>query len=58
MFMRIDKLQAEVPEPKRPNPNAATALQELLGGKYGAFAPDYALEEMFEIATKLYQKSR
>ena len=35
MFMRIDKLQAELPEPKKPNPNAATALQELLGGKYG-----------------------
>ncbi len=35
MFMRIDKLQAELPEPKKPNPNAAAALQELLGGKYG-----------------------
>ncbi len=35
MFMRIDKLQAELPEPKAPNPNAAAALQELLGGKYG-----------------------
>ncbi|WP_254070588.1 manganese catalase family protein, partial [Acidisphaera sp. L21] len=35
MFMRIDKLQAALPEPKKPDPNAATALQELLGGKYG-----------------------
>ena len=35
MFMRIDKLQAELPETKTPNPNAANALQELLGGKYG-----------------------
>lgn len=35
MFMRIDRLQAELPEPKAPNPNAAAALQELLGGKYG-----------------------
>jgi Mn-containing catalase len=35
MFMRIDKLQAELPEPKRPSPDAAAALQELLGGKYG-----------------------
>ena len=35
MFMRIDKLQAELPETKVPNPNAAAALQELLGGKYG-----------------------
>ena len=35
MFMRIDKLQIELPAPKRMNPNAAAALQELLGGKYG-----------------------
>jgi Mn-containing catalase len=35
MFMRIDKLQAALPEPKEPNPNAGAALQELLGGKYG-----------------------
>ena len=35
MFMRIDKLQAALPETKAPNPNAAAALQELLGGKYG-----------------------
>jgi Mn-containing catalase len=35
MFMRIDRLQAELPMPKAPSPNAAAALQELLGGKYG-----------------------
>lgn len=35
MFMRVDKLQAELPAPKRQDPNAAAALQELLGGKYG-----------------------
>ena len=35
MFMRIDQLQAELPQPKKPDPNAAAALQELLGGKYG-----------------------
>jgi Mn-containing catalase len=35
MFMRIDKLQVELPAPKRMNPNEAAALQELLGGKYG-----------------------
>ncbi len=35
MFMRLDRLQAELPQPKRPDPNAAAALQELLGGKYG-----------------------
>jgi Mn-containing catalase len=35
MFMRVDRLQAELPPPKRKDPNAAAALQELLGGKYG-----------------------
>src|ERR1041384_1942152 len=35
MFMRVDKLQAELPAPKQKDPNAAAALQELLGGKYG-----------------------
>jgi Mn-containing catalase len=35
MFMRIDKLQAELPMPKAADPNAAAALQELLGGKFG-----------------------
>ncbi|NNU69532.1 MULTISPECIES: manganese catalase family protein [Rhizobium] len=35
MFMRVDQLQAELPPPKAADPNAAAALQELLGGKYG-----------------------
>ncbi len=35
MFMRIDKLQTELPAPTKQDPNAAAALQELLGGKYG-----------------------
>ncbi len=35
MFMRVDQLQANLPAPKRADPNAAAALQELLGGKYG-----------------------
>jgi Mn-containing catalase len=35
MFMRIDKLQTELPTPKKADPNAAAALQELLGGKFG-----------------------
>lgn len=35
MFMRVDKLQAELPIPKKADPNAAAALQELIGGKYG-----------------------
>ncbi len=32
-------------------------IPELLGN-YGAFAPDYAPEEIFDIASKLYKKSR
>ena len=32
-------------------------MPELLG-KYGAFASDYAPGEIFEIASKLYKKSR
>jgi hypothetical protein len=35
MFMRVDQLQAELPAPTKKDPNAAAALQELLGGKYG-----------------------
>src|ERR1700760_1961244 len=35
MFMRVDRLQAELPAPKKADPNAAAALQELMGGKYG-----------------------
>ncbi|MET3890052.1 Mn-containing catalase [Bosea sp. OAE506] len=35
MFMRVDRLQTELPAPKKKDPNAAAALQELLGGKYG-----------------------
>ena len=35
MFLRVDRLQTEIPIPKAPDPNAAAALQELLGGKYG-----------------------
>jgi Mn-containing catalase len=35
MFLRIDKLQIELPAPKEQNPNAAAAVQELLGGRFG-----------------------
>jgi hypothetical protein len=42
MFLRIDKLQIELPLPKEPEPNAAAALQELLGGKYGDHQDGYA----------------
>lgn len=35
MFLRVNRLQIPLPEPKEPAPNSAAALQELLGGKYG-----------------------
>ncbi len=35
MFLRIDRLQVEMPVPKDPDPNAAAAVQELLGGRFG-----------------------
>ena len=35
MFLRIDKLQFEMPAPTEPDPNAAAAVQELLGGRFG-----------------------
>ena len=35
MFMKIDKLLTELPEPTKADPNEGAALQELLGGKYG-----------------------
>ena len=34
MFLRIDKLQVEMPAPTEPDPNAAAAVQELLGGRF------------------------
>src|SRR5690625_3152446 len=35
MFLRIDKLQIELPQTKEADPNAAAAVQELLGGRFG-----------------------
>ncbi|GAA0371180.1 manganese catalase family protein [Caldalkalibacillus horti] len=35
MFKRINKLLIPLPEPEYPDANAAAAVQELLGGKYG-----------------------
>jgi Mn-containing catalase len=35
MYLRVDKLQVELPRPKNPSPNAAAAVQELLGGRFG-----------------------
>jgi Mn-containing catalase len=35
MILRMDKLAIELPMPKHPSPNSASAVQELLGGKFG-----------------------
>jgi Mn-containing catalase len=35
MILRIDRLATELPPPSTPDPNGASAVQELLGGKFG-----------------------
>jgi Mn-containing catalase len=35
MIMRLDRLIAEIPPPSDPDPNGASMVQELLGGKFG-----------------------
>ena len=35
MILRIDRLAIELPAPGHPSPNSASAVQELLGGKFG-----------------------
>jgi hypothetical protein len=35
MFLRIDRLQIDMPLPKEPDPIAAAAVQELMGGRFG-----------------------
>src|ERR1700727_2555922 len=35
VILRIDRLQTEMPPPPGPDPIGASAVQELLGGKYG-----------------------
>jgi Mn-containing catalase len=35
MFLRIDKLQIELPMPKKQDPASAASVQELLGGRFG-----------------------
>jgi Mn-containing catalase len=35
MIIRIDKLQVEMPAASEPDPDAAAAVQELLGGRFG-----------------------
>lgn len=46
MFLRIDKLQVEMPLPKEPDPSAAAAVNELMGGRFG---------EMTTLNTYMYQ---
>jgi Mn-containing catalase len=35
MILRMDKLAIELPYPANPSPNSASAVQELMGGKFG-----------------------
>jgi hypothetical protein len=35
MILRVDRLQIELPMPSEPDPPAAAAVQELLGGRFG-----------------------
>jgi len=35
LIIRIDKLQVEMPAPSEPDPDAAAAVQELMGGRFG-----------------------
>ena len=35
MFLSIDRLQIELPQPKDASPDSAAAVQELLGGRFG-----------------------
>jgi Mn-containing catalase len=35
VFLRIDRLQTELPPPSDPDPDGAAAVQELLGGRFG-----------------------
>jgi Mn-containing catalase len=46
MFLRIDRVQVEMPLPKEPDPVAAAAVQELMGGRFG---------EMTTLNTYMYQ---
>lgn len=46
MFLRIDRLQIDMPMPKDPDPQAAAAVQELMGGRFG---------EMTTLNTYMYQ---
>ncbi len=34
-MLRLDRLAIDLPTPKNPSPNSASAVQELLGGRFG-----------------------
>ena len=56
MFRRVGKLLIELPMPKKQDPNAGAALQELLGGKYGEMSTlnNYMYQSFnFRIKSKL-----
>src|SRR5262249_49910156 len=38
MYLRVDRLQVELPAAEHPDPKAAQAVQELLGGRFGEMA--------------------
>ena len=46
MFLRIGRLQVEMPLPDEPDPTAAAHVNELMGGRFG---------EMTTLNTYLYQ---
>ncbi len=46
MFLRIDKLQIELPRPAQADPESAGVVQELMGGKFG---------EMSTVMNYMYQ---
>ncbi len=35
MILRLDRIQTQLPPPSTPDPNGASAVQELMGGRYG-----------------------
>src|SRR3954453_12342841 len=48
MIQRIDRLGVELPPPSDPDPNGASAVQELMGGRFGEMSTlmDYLFQSM------------
>ncbi|MBE3549762.1 MAG: manganese catalase family protein [Brockia lithotrophica] len=56
MYLRIDRLQIELPKVWEPDPNAAAAVQELFGGRFGEMSTlmNYTMQSFnFRGRTKL-----